>query len=54
MVQGNDRPNSELEISTHPNDSPVMSPGDYGILDKSPYFMGHSFFFWLYMQHVES
>ena len=45
MVQGNGHPNSELEISTHPNDSPVMSPGNYGILDKSPYFMGHSFFF---------
>ena len=44
MVQGSGHPNSELEITTHPNDTPVMSPGNYGILDKSPYFLGHSLF----------
>lgn len=44
MVQGNGHPDSELEITTHLNDTPVMSPDNYGILDKSPYFLGHSLF----------
>ena len=44
MVQGNSQPNCELEVTTHPDDTPVMSPDNYGILDKSPYFLGHSLF----------
>ena len=38
----NGYPNSKLEITAHPDDTPAMLQGNYVILDKSPYIPGHS------------